>query len=279
MRTPRSRRLLDRCGGAPFFGDDVKSPTVTAATVRLPTRSLFPARGRGRGRAHPGGDPRPALAAGEDRGARPPVLEGLRALAAPLPAHRRGALRLFRRGSGEASVHAPEGSAMCGAPSGRTLAVDVDGQVQGCAVFVESYQSFPSPFLRERVAAMRMGDLRAADFPATPARVSGGGARDRHLPRQGEQALLLRPLRRLPLPRDLCDLPGVDRTHSGQQRPGPHPGLPLRLQPRGARVPGEVSGPARPARSPDRRRARLRAVGQSAAQPAGGGPPRPLDPD
>lgn len=72
---------------------------------------------------------------------------------------------LFRRGSGEAGFHAPEGSAMCGAPSGRTLAVDVDGQVQGCAVFVESYQSFPSPFLSQRVAAMRMGDLRAADFP------------------------------------------------------------------------------------------------------------------
>lgn len=71
---------------------------------------------------------------------------------------------LFRRGSGDGSIHAPEGGAMCGAPSGRTVAVDVDGQVQGCAVFVESYQRFPSPFLRQRVEAMRMGDLRATDF-------------------------------------------------------------------------------------------------------------------
>ena len=57
----------------------------------------------------------------------------------------------------------PEG-AMCRAPTGHSLAVDVDGQVHGCAAFVESYQKFPSPFLRDRVAAMRLGDYRAPDF-------------------------------------------------------------------------------------------------------------------
>jgi sulfatase maturation enzyme AslB (radical SAM superfamily) len=54
--------------------------------------------------------------------------------------------------------------AMCRAPTGETLAIDVDGQVHGCAVFVESYQKLASAFLRERVWAMRLGDFRAPDF-------------------------------------------------------------------------------------------------------------------
>jgi len=73
-------------------------------------------------------------------------------------------LTLFRR-QGPADVHSPRRDEMCGAPSGTTMAIDVDGQVHGCVVFSESYQSFPSPFLRERVEALRLGDFRSPEFP------------------------------------------------------------------------------------------------------------------
>lgn len=62
--------------------------------------------------------------------------------------------------------------AMCNAPTGRTLAVDVDGQVHGCAVFVESYQKVASPFLRGCIAAIRLGDFRERGFAARLARYS-----------------------------------------------------------------------------------------------------------
>jgi uncharacterized protein len=70
---------------------------------------------------------------------------------------------LFRK-EGADDIHAPRRDQMCGAPTGTTMAIDVDGQVHGCAVFTESYQSFPSPFLRERVEALRLGDFRAPEF-------------------------------------------------------------------------------------------------------------------
>ncbi len=54
--------------------------------------------------------------------------------------------------------------AMCGMVSRRTLAVDADGQVYGCTFLAESYQEFPSDFLRTRLAPMKMGDLRDPDF-------------------------------------------------------------------------------------------------------------------
>jgi sulfatase maturation enzyme AslB (radical SAM superfamily) len=78
-------------------------------------------------------------------------------------------LTLFRKGD-EGNVHAPRGDAMCGAPTGHALAVDVDGQVHGCAVFIESYQRVPSAFLRSRVESIRMGDFRAPEFPERLAR-------------------------------------------------------------------------------------------------------------
>jgi sulfatase maturation enzyme AslB (radical SAM superfamily) len=77
--------------------------------------------------------------------------------------------QLFRRDA-RADVHAPTPEAMCGAPSARVLAVDVDGQIHGCAVFTESYQKFPSRFLAERAGAIRMGDFRAPDFAERLAR-------------------------------------------------------------------------------------------------------------
>ncbi len=76
-------------------------------------------------------------------------------------------LEMFRKSGGGADTdrHGPREGLTCSAPTGRVLAVDVDGQVHGCAVFIESYQGFASPFQRARVDALRMGDFRAPQFP------------------------------------------------------------------------------------------------------------------
>lgn len=73
---------------------------------------------------------------------------------------------LFRKEAHEEDEDAPRGRSMCGAPSGQTLAVDVDGEVNGCAVFSRSFQKFPSAFLTEPLERMRMGDVRARELPA-----------------------------------------------------------------------------------------------------------------
>jgi hypothetical protein len=72
--------------------------------------------------------------------------------------------QLFRR---ERRGSAPEWQkvSMCGVGRGETPAVDVDGQVHGCLMFVDSYQKFPTTFLRTRLGAMRMGDLRDPRLP------------------------------------------------------------------------------------------------------------------
>jgi radical SAM protein with 4Fe4S-binding SPASM domain len=59
-------------------------------------------------------------------------------------------------------VEAPPG--MCSASGIANLAVDVDGQVYGCVLFAESYQSFPDGMLRKCLQPMRLGDLRAPNF-------------------------------------------------------------------------------------------------------------------
>ena len=68
---------------------------------------------------------------------------------------------------------------MCGVGRGETPAVDVDGQVHGCLMFVDSYQRFPTTFLRTRLEAMRMGDLRDPQLPerlaAYPAAAQAAG--------------------------------------------------------------------------------------------------------
>jgi uncharacterized protein len=51
--------------------------------------------------------------------------------------------------------------AMCAAAGTTSLAVDVDGQVYGCVLFAESYQSFPNPMLRQVLEPLRLGDVRA----------------------------------------------------------------------------------------------------------------------
>ncbi len=61
--------------------------------------------------------------------------------------------------------HAPQGRSMCGVGGGAALAVDVDGQTFGCATFADTYQRLPSDFLKTRLDAMRLGDLRDEAFP------------------------------------------------------------------------------------------------------------------
>ena len=58
----------------------------------------------------------------------------------------------------------PKEIAMCGVDRGDQVAVDVDGSAQGCLMFVQSYQVFPTRFLRNRVDAMRLGDIRDPAF-------------------------------------------------------------------------------------------------------------------
>ena len=72
-------------------------------------------------------------------------------------------LTVFRRQEGD-SVHKPQGQSMCGVGRGETAAVDVDGQVHGCVMFAESYQVFPTVFLRSRFEAMQMGHLEDSRF-------------------------------------------------------------------------------------------------------------------
>jgi len=70
-------------------------------------------------------------------------------------------------GSGGAPAPSPgdaEPPAMCGAASGACPSVDVDGRIHACATFVDTYQNLPSEFLRSRLDAMRLGDVRAGDF-------------------------------------------------------------------------------------------------------------------
>ncbi len=72
-------------------------------------------------------------------------------------------LMLFRKGIGARRQSSPKG-AMCDAVLGNTIVVDVDGQVYGCVTFAESYQEFPSEFLKARLAHLRMGSLHDPKF-------------------------------------------------------------------------------------------------------------------
>jgi uncharacterized protein len=73
-------------------------------------------------------------------------------------------LQVFEKQSANTDHHSPVRDTMCGAPSGRTLAIDVDGNITGCTMFAESYQQFPTDFLKTRLATMRLGKLRDLEF-------------------------------------------------------------------------------------------------------------------
>jgi sulfatase maturation enzyme AslB (radical SAM superfamily) len=53
---------------------------------------------------------------------------------------------------------------MCSAAGTTSPAVDVDGQVYGCVMFAESYQTIPDGMLRRCLEPMRLGNIRAPDF-------------------------------------------------------------------------------------------------------------------
>ena len=53
---------------------------------------------------------------------------------------------------------------MCGVMKGKSVVVDVDGQVYGCVLFAESYQKFRSSLLKTCLGPLKMGDLRDPDF-------------------------------------------------------------------------------------------------------------------
>ena len=84
--------------------------------------------------------------------------------------HRTGEvpLSLFRKKPGEESRR-PERIGMCGVGDGDTIAVDVDGEVHGCATFASSYQVQAS-FLSSRFDSMRMGHVQAGEFAERLAR-------------------------------------------------------------------------------------------------------------
>ena len=71
---------------------------------------------------------------------------------------------LLLRKRKDAGIAKPAGGLMCGLPAATQVAVDVNGQVYGCATLVESYQEFPSDFLRVRLAPLKMGDVRDPGF-------------------------------------------------------------------------------------------------------------------
>jgi radical SAM protein with 4Fe4S-binding SPASM domain len=62
------------------------------------------------------------------------------------------------------SSQVKRGQAMCGAVQGRNLTVDVDGQVYGCTLCVESVQEFRSPLVQRLRQATKIGEL-SRDFP------------------------------------------------------------------------------------------------------------------
>jgi sulfatase maturation enzyme AslB (radical SAM superfamily) len=68
-------------------------------------------------------------------------------------------LLLFRWG-GEGAPRQRADGEMCRVMHGKKLVVDVQGQIHGCALFAESYQEFPSSFLKNRLRPLGMGDIR-----------------------------------------------------------------------------------------------------------------------
>jgi hypothetical protein len=87
-------------------------------------------------------------------------------------------LLMFRKERPD-STHRGHGRLICNAPEGRSVTVDVDGQVYGCPTLAESYQSFPDSPLRLGLMAMRLGDIRDPALPkrlkALPAAAKAAG--------------------------------------------------------------------------------------------------------
>jgi MoaA/NifB/PqqE/SkfB family radical SAM enzyme len=94
--------------------------------------------------------------------------------------------RLRPRAKGNPSQARPPSEWLCALAEGTSLCVDVDGQVAGCGMLVESYQALPPGLLPERVASLRLGSIhdpglaeRFAGLPAAlaPTRLFEGRSR------------------------------------------------------------------------------------------------------
>lgn len=74
-------------------------------------------------------------------------------------------LLLFRK-SGQPAPRTQRPLPMCPVADRRQVVVDVDGRLYGCVLFAESYQRFPTEFLRQRLERLRMGDVFAPNLAA-----------------------------------------------------------------------------------------------------------------
>jgi sulfatase maturation enzyme AslB (radical SAM superfamily) len=75
---------------------------------------------------------------------------------------------LFRRPLGPSPANG--GGAVCGVSLGRSITVDVDGEVSGCPLLARSGQTLAAPGLRRFVRPLRIGRLDAPDLGARLAR-------------------------------------------------------------------------------------------------------------
>jgi sulfatase maturation enzyme AslB (radical SAM superfamily) len=68
---------------------------------------------------------------------------------------------VLRRGA--RSGPRPKRLTMCGVMRGEKLAVDVDGQSHGCVLFASSFQRFTTPFLKDRLESLALGDVKSGE--------------------------------------------------------------------------------------------------------------------
>lgn len=86
-------------------------------------------------------------------------------------------LSLFARERDEV-VDSPVPGPICRIGIPERLTVDVDGQVYGCVMLAESFQSFPTESLRRRLPPLRIGHLRDPRFPERLAAYADAAARE-----------------------------------------------------------------------------------------------------
>ncbi len=73
-------------------------------------------------------------------------------------------LALFGGKGSKQKERSKESIPMCGAPFGRGVAVDVNGDTHGCITFAGSYQRFRSAWLKEQIDSMSIGPIDGGDF-------------------------------------------------------------------------------------------------------------------
>jgi hypothetical protein len=66
---------------------------------------------------------------------------------------------LFLRGDGGPPPHPWRGRTMCGVTHGRSVAVDVDGSVYGCAMLIEGASARIRPWLAAELSRLRVGHI------------------------------------------------------------------------------------------------------------------------